>query len=146
MGHEFTIKLEEGTTTIYRPIYKMSPLELQKCKTQIKSMLEYGFIRPPQSPWGAPILLLPKSDGGLQFCVDYYWLNKRPSRNRYPLTLPKEMMEYLQGSKVFSKIFLTSEYWKMPVHKEDIAETAFQTRWGFYEFLMMLFGVTNATS
>ena len=146
MGHEFKIDLEPDTAPIHRPIYKLSPLELQEAKTQIDSMLEHGFIRPSQSPWGSPVLFVPKKDGGLRFCVDYRWLNKRTIRNRYPLPLPEEMMDRLRGSQVFSKIDLRSGYWQMPVRDEDVPKTAFRTRWGSYEFLVMPFGVTNAPS
>ena len=67
-------------------------------------------------------------------------------RNRYPFPLPEEMMDRLQGSQVFSKIDLRSGYWQMPVRNEDVPKTAFRTRWGSYEFLVMPFGVTNAPS
>ena len=88
-------------------------------------MLEHGFIRPSQSPWGSPVLFVPKKDGGLRFCVDYRWLNKRTIRNRYPLPLPEEMMDRLWGSQVFSKIDLWSGYWQIPVRDEDVPKTAF---------------------
>ena len=101
MGHEFKIDLEPDTAPIHRPIYKLSPLELKEGKTHIDSMLEYGFIQPSQSPWGAPILFVPKKDSSLRFCVDYCWLNKRTIWNRYPLLLLEEMMERLWGARVF---------------------------------------------
>ena len=74
-------------------------------------MHEHGFIRPSDSSYGAPVLFAPKKDGGLQFCIDYRWLNKRTVRNQYPLLLLKEMLDRLGGAKVFSKIDLKSEYW-----------------------------------
>ena len=74
-------------------------------------MLEHGFIRPSDSPYGAPVLFAPKKDGGLQFCIDYHWLNKRTVRNRYPLPLPEEMLDRLGGATVFSKIDLRLGYW-----------------------------------
>ena len=134
MGHEFRIDLEDNTPPVHRPLYKLSPLELEEAQKQIQSMLEHGFIRPSDSPYGAPVLFAPKKDGGLRFCIDYRWLNKRTIRNRYPLPLPEEMLDRLGGAKVFSKIDLRSRYWQMPIREQDIPKTAFRTHWGLYEF------------
>ena len=56
---------------VHCPLYKMSPLELEEAKKQIESMLEHGFVRPSDPPYGAPVLFVPKKDGNLQFCIDY---------------------------------------------------------------------------
>ena len=143
-GHEFRIDLEDDTPPVHRPIYKLSPLELEECRKQIQYMLDKGFIRPSDSPYGAPVLFVPKHDGGLRFCIDYRWLNKKTIKNRYPLPLPEEMFDRLGGAKVFSKIDLKSGYWQMPMRQEDIPKTAFKTRYGLYESLVVPFGVTNA--
>ena len=144
MGHEFRIDLEDDTPPVHRPLYKMSPLELEEAKKQIKYMMDHEYIRPSDSPYGALVLFAPKKDGSLRFCIDYRWLNKKTIRNRYPLPLPEELYDRLGSSTVFSKIDLRSGYWQMPVRKEDISKTAFKTRWGLYEFLILPFGVTNA--
>ena len=65
MGHEFKIELEDDTPPIHRPIYKLSPLELEEAKKQIQYMLEHGYIWPSTSPYGAPVLFVAKKDGGL---------------------------------------------------------------------------------
>ena len=109
-GHEFKIDLEDDTPPVHRPIYKLSPLELEEARKQIEYMLEHGFIRPSESPYGAPVLFAPKKDGGLRFCIDYRWLNKKTVKNRYPLPLPEEMFDRLGGAIVFSKIDLKSGY------------------------------------
>ena len=97
-------------------------------------MLEHGYIRPSQSPYGAPVLFAPKKDGGLRFCIDYRWLNKKTIRNRYPLPLPEELFDRLGGSRVFSIIDLRSGYWQVPMRKEDIPKTAFSSHWGTTNF------------
>ena len=74
-------------------------------------MLEHEFIHLSDSPYGTPVLFVPKKDGSLRFCIDYRWLNKRTIRNRYPLPLPEEMLDRLDGARVFSKIDLKSGYW-----------------------------------
>ena len=89
----------------------MSPLELEEAKKQIESMLEHGFVRPSDSPHGAPVLFVPKKDGSLRFCIDYRWLNKKTVKNRYPLPLPEELFDRLGRARVFSKIDLRSGYW-----------------------------------
>ena len=144
MGHEFRIDLEDDTPPVHRPLYKMSPLELEEAKKQIKYMMDHEYIRPSDSPYGAPVLFAPKKDGSLRFCIDYRWLNKKTIRNRYPLPLPEELYDRLGSSTVFSKIDLRSGYWQMPVRTEDVPKTAFKTRWGLYECLVLPFGVTNA--
>ena len=54
------------------------------------------------------------------------------------------MFDRLGRAKVFSKIDLIFGYWQMPIRPEDIPKTAFKTLWGLFEYLVMLFGVTNA--
>ena len=105
-GHEFKIELKDDAPPVHRPLYKLSPLELVEAKKQIEYMLEHGLIRPSDSPYGAPILFALKKDGGLRFCIDYQWLNKKTVKNRYPPPLPEEMFDRLGNAKVFSKINL----------------------------------------
>ena len=111
-GHEFKIDLENEVPSIHRPLYKMSPFELEEPQKQIESMLEHSFVRPSDSPYGAPVLFVPKKDESLRFCIDYRWLNKEMVKNRYPLPLPKELFDRLGSAKVFSKIDLRSGYWQ----------------------------------
>ena len=107
-GHEFQIDLEDDMPPVHRPIYKLSPLELEEARKQIKYTLEHGFIRQLESPYGALVLFALKKDGSLCLCIDYQWLNKKMVKNRYPLPLPKEMFNRLGGATVFSKIDLKS--------------------------------------
>ena len=65
MGHEFKIELQDDTPPIHRPIYKLSPLDLDEAKKQIQYMLKHGYIRPSISPYGVLVLFAPKKDGSL---------------------------------------------------------------------------------
>ena len=122
-GHEFKIDLEDEVPPIHHPLYKRSPLELAEAKKQIESMLEHGFVRPSDSPYGAPVLFIPKKDGSLRFCIDYHWLNKKTVKNKYPLPLLEELFDQLRSAKVFSKIDLRSWYRHMPVKPKDVHKT-----------------------
>jgi hypothetical protein len=122
----------------------MAPMELVKLKVQLQELLDKGFIRPSNSPWGAPILFVKKKDGTLHLCIDYRQLNKVKVKNRYPLLRIDDLFDQLKGARVFSKIDLRSGYHQLRIKEQVIQKTAFRTRYGHYEFLVMPFGLTNA--
>ena len=141
---EFTIDLIPGTEPISIPPYRMAPAELRELKAQLEELLSKGFIRPSISPWGAPVLFVKKKDGSLQLCIDYRQLNRATIHNQYSLPRIDELFEQLQGSRVYSKIDLRSGYHQLKVQENDVSKTAFRTRYGHYEFLVMPFRLTNA--
>ena len=141
---EFTIDLIPGTEPISIPPYRMSPAELRELKAQLEELLRKGFIRPSISPWEAPVLFVKKKDGSLPLCIDYRQLNRVTIRNQYPLPRIDELFDQLQGSRVYSKIDLRSGYHQLRVQESDVPKTAFRTRYGHYEFLVMPVGFTNA--
>ena len=141
---DFPIDLVPGTAPISLPTYRMAPAELKELKTQLQELVDRGFIRPSISPWGAPMLFLKKKDGTWRLCIDYRQLNKVTIRNIYPLPRIDDLIDQLRGVKVLSKIDLRSGYYQLRIRESDIPKTAFRTRYGHYEFLVMSFGLTNA--
>jgi hypothetical protein len=122
----------------------MPPAELAELKKQLQELLDKGFIRPCTSPWGCPALFVKKKDGSLRMCVDYRPLNAVTVKNKYPLPRIDVYFDQLVGAKVFSKIDINSGYHQIKIRASDIPKTAFSTRYGLYEFLVMSFGLTNA--
>ncbi|KAJ9539536.1 hypothetical protein OSB04_032269 [Centaurea solstitialis] len=141
---EFHIDLVPGAAPVAKSPYRLAPSEMQELSDQLQELLDKGFIRPSSSPWGAPVLFVKKKDGSFRMCIDYRELNKLTIKNRYPLPRIDDLFDQLQGAAYFSKIDLRSGYHQMRVREEDIAKTAFRTRYGHYEFLVMPFGLTNA--
>ena len=141
---EFCIDVVPGTAPISLPPYRMAPAELKELKEQLQDLLDKGFVRPSTSPWGAPVLFVKKKDGSLRLCIDYKQLNKVTVRNKYPLPRIDDLFDQLQGASCFSKIDLRSGYHQLRIRHEDVPKTAFRTRDGHYEFLVMSFGLTNA--
>jgi transposase InsO family protein len=138
------IDLEPGAKPPFLPIYHMSPLELEELKRQLTELIEKGYIQPSKSPYGAPVLFVPKKNGKLRFCVDYRALNKITVKNRYPLPRIDELLDRLQGAQYFSKLDLQSGYHQIRIASEDVPKTAFRTRYGHYEWKVLPFGLTNA--
>ncbi|TYK08816.1 ty3-gypsy retrotransposon protein [Cucumis melo var. makuwa] len=143
---DFVIELEPGTTPISRAPYRMAPAELKELKVQLQELLDKGFIRPSVSPWGAPVLFVKKKDGSMHLCIDYRELNKVTVKNRYPLPRIDDLFDQLQGATVFSKIDLRSGYHQLRIRDSDILKTAFRSRYEHYEFIVMSFGLTNASA
>ena len=141
---EFVIELQPGTAPISKRSYRMPPNELAELKIQLPDLLDKGFIRPSSSPWGCPALFVKKKDNSLRLCVDYRPLNAVTIKNKYPLPRIDILFDQLAGAKVFSKIDLRSSYHQKKIKPCDIPKTAFLTRYGLYEYLVMSFGLTNA--
>ena len=141
---DFAIELEPSTTPISKAPYRMAPVELKELKEQLQDLLDWGFIRPSVSPWGAPVLSVKKKDGTLRLCIDYRELNKVTIKNKYSLPRIDDLFDQLQGASVFSKIDLRSGYHQLRIKEVDIPKTAFRSRYGHYEFTVMSFGLTNA--
>ncbi|WVZ90158.1 LOW QUALITY PROTEIN: hypothetical protein U9M48_036485 [Paspalum notatum var. saurae] len=125
---EFKIDLIPGTAPVSRRPYEWHRDELKELKTQLQEQLDKGFIRPSSSPWGCPALFVEKKDqGGKRLCVDYRPLNAVTIKNKYPLP-------HIDICR----------YYQIKIGEEDIPKTAFSTRYGLYEYLVMSFGLTNA--
>jgi hypothetical protein len=107
---EFVIELNPGTAPIHKTPYRMATLELAGLKEHIMDLLEKGFIHPSSSPWGAPVIFVPKKDGTERLYVDYHALNEVIVKNKYPLPRIDDLFNQLCGACVFSKIDLRSGY------------------------------------
>ncbi|KAK1684707.1 hypothetical protein QYE76_045555 [Lolium multiflorum] len=141
---EFTIDLIPGTAPIAKAPYKMGPKELKELKEQLDDLEQKGFIQESVSPWGSPVIFVDKRDGGRRMCGDYRNLNNVTIKNKYPLPRIQDLFDQVRGAGVFSKIDLRSGYHQIKIKKEDVPKTAFVSRYGHHEYLVVPFGLTNA--
>ena len=110
----------------------------------IHDMLQKDIIQPSSSPWASSIILVPKKDGSLRFCIDYRKLNSVTQKDAYPLPRVDNTLEALSRSKWFSTLDLICGYWQVEIEEKDRHKTALCTREGLFEFKVMPFGLWNA--
>ncbi|GBG80016.1 hypothetical protein CBR_g30277 [Chara braunii] len=143
-GVEHSIQLVPDYRVHHQAPYRLSIPEATELKCQLEELLRLDFIKPSNSPWGAPVLFARKADGTLRLCIDYRGLNRYTVKNSYPMPRADELFDRLAGNRFFTKIDLRSGYHQIRVTTEDQPKTAFRSRFGHYEFTMMPFGITNA--
>ena len=141
---DHAIPLEPNSKPVFGPIYNLSETELQVLKEYIDTNLRKRFIRPSTSPFGSPVLFVKKPDGSLRLCVDYRALNNITIKNRYPLPLISEMLDRFKGAKYFTKLDVREAFNRLRIKHGDEFKTAFRTRYGHFEYLVMPFGLCNA--
>ncbi len=142
--YDCEINLKDNSILFYGPLYPLTELEREELKKQLKELLDKGFIRKSTSPAGAPVLFVKKKDGTLRLVIDYRKLNEMTIRNSYPLPLISDLLDRVKGAKVFTKLDLKSAYNLVRIKEGDEYKTAFRTRYGHFEFLVMPFGLKNA--
>jgi hypothetical protein len=141
--NEHAINLD-GNEPPFGPLYNLSAKELEILRTYLNAALAKGWIRRSTSPAGAPVLFAPKKDGSLRLCVDYRGLNKITIKDRCPLPLISETLDRLVGAAYYTKLDLKDAYHRIRIKAGDEWKTAFRTRYGHFEYLVMPFGLANA--
>ncbi|GBG62896.1 hypothetical protein CBR_g34268 [Chara braunii] len=142
ISHE--IILEAGVAASKCCIYRMSEEELAVLRAQLDDLLDKGWIRPSSSPYGAPVLFKRRKNKDLQFCIDYHKLNAHTIKNMGPLPCIDDLLEHLGTTQYFSKLDLKSGYHQMSIQPNDRYKSAFNMRYGHFEWVVMPFGLTNA--
>ncbi len=107
----------------------------------VEDMMEKGIIQPSTSAWASPIVLVPKRDKTVRFCVDYRKVNAITKKDVYPLS---RIDDILGKSRYFSTLDLASGFWQIEMDPATRGKPAFTSHCGLHEFVQMPFGLCNA--
>jgi len=143
-GLVHTIPLVPDAQPINQRPYRTPQALLPELEKQIADLLAKGWIRPSSSPWGSPVLFVPKKDGSWRMCIDYRALNKLTVKNSWPLPRIDELLDRLVKAKAFTSLDLAQGYHQFAVDPTDVPKTAFKTPLGLFEYTVLPFGLTNA--
>ncbi|CAB0009440.1 unnamed protein product, partial [Nesidiocoris tenuis] len=91
----------------------------------MQEMIEQDVIEPSKSPWASPVVLIPKKDGTIRFCVDYRKVNQVTKKDSYTLPCVQELLDTLGGAQWFCTIDLKCGYWQIGLSEESKEKTAF---------------------
>lgn len=143
---DHAIKLQEGAIPPAKRAYGMSREQVSVVKEYVDEMLGKGYIRSSTSPYAAPVLIVKKPDEGFRICIDYRALNALTIKNRNASSLIRETLVKLCTAKIFSKFDITAAFNEIRMKEGDEEKTAFLTRYGLFEYMVMPFGLCNAPS
>ena len=143
-SYDHAIPLMPDVVPINSRPYHYSPHHKTEIENQVKQLLDHGLITHSHSPFASPVLLVKKKDGSWRFCIDYRKLNSITIKNKFPMPIIEEILDELQGSKVFTKLDMRSGYHQVRMLPADEHKTTFKTHQGHYQFKVMPFGLTNA--
>jgi Reverse transcriptase (RNA-dependent DNA polymerase) len=124
--------------------YRAGPQSREAIDAEIKNMLDADVIEPATGPWYSHIVLIPKPDGTVRFCVDYRKLNDVTENDSYELPRVDDCLDSLGGARLFTTLDANCGYWQIPVAPEDQEKTTFTSHRGLFRFKRMPFGLMTA--
>lgn len=126
------------------PPYRMNPVKADVLTTELDNLLEKNIIQEYESPWAAPVVFVPKKNGGTRLCVDYRRMNAITVSDSYPLPHMDDLLHATKRSYYISIMDLRSGYHQVQVNPRDVDKTAFTTPYGTFRYLRMPLGLLNA--
>ena len=147
-GVYLKLDLKPGATPFKYAPYKTAYEQMDEIERQINKLLAAGFIRPSNSNYASPVLMVPKKQIGdkleWRMCIDYRKLNSMTIKDHYPLPNIQSLYRKFAGNKIFSSLDLRHAYHHIGIRPEDRHKTAFITHKGLFEWIRMTFGFANA--
>uniref|UniRef100_A0AAX7U441 Gypsy retrotransposon integrase-like protein 1 n=1 Tax=Astatotilapia calliptera TaxID=8154 RepID=A0AAX7U441_ASTCA len=140
---EHDIILKDGAS-VRRMSYRIPERLLTSLRKEVDLMLSLGIIEPSKSEWCNPVVLVPKKDSSLWFCIDFKYLNAISKFDSYPTPRVDDLIERLGKAQYLTTLDLCKGYWQVPLTQRSRELTAFRTPWGLFQFTVLPFGLHGA--
>lgn len=140
---EHPIRLKDSTPARQR-MYRVPERLLPALREELQVMQRLGVIERSESAWSSPVVLVPKKDGTMRFCIDFRQVNTQSHFDAYPMPRLEDLIERLGGAQYITTLDLSKGYWQVPLAKEARPYTAFRTPQGLFQFTVMPFGLQGA--
>ncbi|XP_039513052.1 uncharacterized protein LOC120468602 [Pimephales promelas] len=137
------VETDPGAVVRCRP-YRLPEHKKKVVQDELETMLDLGVIEESNSDWASPIVLVPKPDGSVRFCVDYRKVNAVSKFDAYPMPRIDELLDRLGSARFYSTLDLTKGYWQIPLSPMSKEKTAFTTPFGLHQFVTLPFGLFGA--
>ena len=130
--------------TVSIPPRRLPHSQKEEIEKQIENLKEKGYVEKSQSPYSAPIVPVLKKDGSLRMCIDSRQLNAKTIPSVYPISRSDDILDSLNGSKVFTVLDLKEAYHQIAIKEEDKYKTAFAVPWEKLQWSRMPYGLIGA--
>ncbi|KAL2102623.1 hypothetical protein ACEWY4_001791 [Coilia grayii] len=124
--------------------YRVGPTKLKKVQEEVDCMLQLGIVQPSYSEWSSPVVLVPKPDGSVRFCIDYRKVNQVTRTDAFPIPRLEDCIDRIGRAQYVSKLDLLKGYWQVPLTPRAQLVSAFVTPDGLYQCQVLPFGMKNA--
>lgn len=143
------IKTPESAQPIFQRPYRLPYSQKTEIERQVKQLEQDNVITKSDSPWNAPLLVIPKKadatgEKKYRVVVDFRKLNNMTAGDAFPMPDVTTILDQLGKAKYFTCLDMASGYHQVPIHPRDKQKTAFSTDSGHYEFQRMCFGLKGA--
>ena len=146
-NRQVTLYVDDRVTPIAQPL-RRTPFNLrEKVEAKIAELIDNDIIEPVENatPWVNPVVIVPKPSGEIRLCLDMRRANEAIKRVRFPIPTVDEILQELNGSKVFSKLDLKWGYHQIELDEKSRDITTFSVHNGLYRYKRLFFGVNSAT-
>ena len=140
-----SMSIDTGTAIpVSQKPYPIAMKHYDWVKSKIEKLLAAKVIRSSRSSWSAPIIVIPKGDGGKCLVIDYRALNKVTRKFTWPMPKVEDIFSKLNGATYFTTLDLRTGYHHIPLDKSSIPKTAFNSPFRKYEYIKVPFGLAQA--